>query len=234
MYLIIKGRNEAVKSLQLDADRSTWLIGRESACDIVLNSSQISRRHAKIICEGEQYFIEDCGSTLGTFIGNAKINDRESISAGHPIRIGSYELLLSPTETVEEAEEGDHTSYTQVDAALRGNVMQGKLLHEYKNANLLYTDEMMATLLLPAGITSLACIFYKDEAELLDSAEDADRIYIEEILPGKMYYNLKAVKEFSFLNDIKTMIMTVFAVLGKEYKEDTNYGGVFTAGAPHK
>lgn len=144
MYLIIKGRNEAVKSLQLDADRSTWLIGRESACDIVLNSSQISRRHAKIICEGEQYFIEDCGSTLGTFIGNARINDRESISVGHQIRIGSYELLLSQMETLEKAEEGDHTSYTQVDATLRGNMMQGKLLHEYKNANLLYTDEMMA------------------------------------------------------------------------------------------
>ena len=89
-----------------------------------------------------------------------------------------------------------------------------------------YTDEMLATLLLPAGITSLACIYYKDEAELLDSAEDADRIYIEQILPGKMYYNLKAVREFSFLNDIKTMAMTVFAVLGKEYREDKNYSGV--------
>ena len=51
MYLVIKGRNEAVKNIQLDADRNTWLIGRESSCDIVLNSSQISRRHAKIICE---------------------------------------------------------------------------------------------------------------------------------------------------------------------------------------
>ena len=89
-----------------------------------------------------------------------------------------------------------------------------------------YTDEMFATLLLPAGITSLACIYYKDEAKLLDSAEDADRIYIEQILPGKMYYNLKSIREFSFLGDIKIMIMTVLAVLGKEFKEDTNYSGV--------
>ena len=43
MYLVIKGRNEAVKNVQLDADRNTWLIGRESSCDIVLSSSQISR-----------------------------------------------------------------------------------------------------------------------------------------------------------------------------------------------
>ena len=83
-----------------------------------------------------------------------------------------------------------------------------------------YTPEMMATLLLPAGVTSLASIYYKDEAELLDSAEDADKVYMEEILPAKMYYNLKAIEAFSFFGDIKIMFMTVFAVLGKEYKGD--------------
>lgn len=81
-----------------------------------------------------------------------------------------------------------------------------------------YTPEMMATLLLPAGVTSLASIYYKDEAELLNVADDVDRVYIEEILPAKMQYNLKAIEDFSFFGDIKTMFMTVFAVLGKEYR----------------
>ncbi len=81
-----------------------------------------------------------------------------------------------------------------------------------------YTPEMMATLLLPAGVTSLASIYYKDEAELLDAAEDPDQVYIEEVLPGKMHYNLKAIEAFSFWGDIKIMFMTAFAVLGKEYK----------------
>lgn len=76
-----------------------------------------------------------------------------------------------------------------------------------------YTSEMMATLLLPAGVTSLASIYYKDEAELLNGAEDADKIYVEKILPAKMSYNLEAIKEFGFWRDIKTMFMTVFAVL---------------------
>ncbi len=83
-----------------------------------------------------------------------------------------------------------------------------------------YTDEMMATLLLPAGVTSLASIYYKDEAKLLDGAEDTDKVYIEKILPGKMYYNLKGIEQFSFWGDIRIMFMTVFAVLGKEYKGD--------------
>lgn len=83
-----------------------------------------------------------------------------------------------------------------------------------------YTNEMMATFLLPAGVTSLASILYKDEAKLLDGVEDTDKVYVEKILPAKMYYNLKQIEQFSFWNDIKLMFMTVFAVLGKEYKGD--------------
>ena len=83
-----------------------------------------------------------------------------------------------------------------------------------------YTPEMMATLLLPAGITSEASIYYKDEASLLDSAEDTDKTYVEDVLPAKMYYNLKAIEHFGFWRDIKIMFMTVFAMLGKEYRGD--------------
>ena len=80
-----------------------------------------------------------------------------------------------------------------------------------------YTPEMMATLLLPAGITSLASILYKDEARLLDCAEDADAVYTETILPAKMRYNLEQLKKTSLRNDLRVMCMTVFAVLGKDY-----------------
>ena len=83
-----------------------------------------------------------------------------------------------------------------------------------------YAPEMMATLLLPAGVTSLASIYYKDEADLLDNAEDADKTYVEEVLPAKMYYNLKAIENFSFWGDIRIMFMTALAMLGKEYKGD--------------
>ncbi len=83
-----------------------------------------------------------------------------------------------------------------------------------------YTPEMIATLLLPAGVTSLASILYKDEAKLLDAAEDTDMVYIEKILPAKMYYNLKSIENFSFWGDIRIMFMTVFAVCGKKYTGD--------------
>lgn len=76
-----------------------------------------------------------------------------------------------------------------------------------------YTNEMYATLLLPAGVTSEASIQYKDEAELLDQADDVDCVYINEVLPEKMKYNLNSIKEFSFFKEIATMFRTVFAVL---------------------
>lgn len=79
-----------------------------------------------------------------------------------------------------------------------------------------YTPEMWATLLLPAGVTSEASIRYKDEAALLDAAEDVDATYIQDVLPGKMKYNLRSIQEYSFFKDIKTMFQTVFAVVEKD------------------
>ena len=78
-----------------------------------------------------------------------------------------------------------------------------------------YTPEMMATLLMPAGITSEASVYYKDENELLDAAQDVEKTYLEVVLPDKMKYNLAAIRGFSFIDDIKVMILTVLAVFRK-------------------
>lgn len=77
-----------------------------------------------------------------------------------------------------------------------------------------YSEKMLATLLLPAGVTSEASIKYKDEAELLKSADNVDKVYLEQVLPAKMEYNLKSIEKFSFIEDIKTMVRTFFAVIG--------------------
>lgn len=80
-----------------------------------------------------------------------------------------------------------------------------------------YQPEFMATLLMPAGITSEASIRYKNEYKLLTAAEDVDKAYMEDVLPAKMVWNLESVRRFRFLREILTMFRTVAAVLGKDY-----------------
>ena len=80
-----------------------------------------------------------------------------------------------------------------------------------------YKPEYFASLLMPAGITSEATIRYKDEAKLLDEAQDVERVYLEQILPAKMKWNLESIRRFRFLREILTIFRTVLAVLGKEY-----------------
>ena len=79
-----------------------------------------------------------------------------------------------------------------------------------------YEPEYYATLLLPAGITSEASIRYKDEDRLLSAADDVDRVYLEEVLPEKMKWNLDEIRRFSLFRELVTMFKTVAAVFEKD------------------
>ena len=76
-----------------------------------------------------------------------------------------------------------------------------------------YSDKMMATLLLPAGVTSLASITYKDEDKILSSMVDenhsVDEVYIKNVLPEKMKYNLEYLKDFNIVKDLILCIKTI-------------------------
>ena len=125
---------------------------------------------------------------------------------GKCFRIYKFRTMVSNADKIGAAVTvGNDSRITKVGAKLKGcrldelpqvfNLISGdmsfvgtrpeavKYVKEYK-------PEYMATLLLPAGITSEASIRYKDEAELLDNADDVDRVYVEDVLPGKMKYNL--------------------------------------------
>lgn len=79
-----------------------------------------------------------------------------------------------------------------------------------------YSDEMNAVLLMKAGITSTASILYKDEDRILAQetakGRSVDEVYIEDILPAKMQYNLAYIKNFSFIHDLKIMFKTIYKV----------------------
>ncbi len=81
-----------------------------------------------------------------------------------------------------------------------------------------YKPEYNATLLMPAGITSEASIRYKDEDKLRNAADDVDDVYLNEVLPAKMKWNLESIERFRFLREILTMFRTIAAVMGKDYE----------------
>ena len=81
-----------------------------------------------------------------------------------------------------------------------------------------YKAEFLATLLLPAGVSSTASIMFKDENDMLDKADDVDEVYVNQILPIKMKWNLLDIKKFGFWRDIKICFMTVFGVLSGSKK----------------
>lgn len=80
-----------------------------------------------------------------------------------------------------------------------------------------YTDEMYATLLLPAGVTSEASVQFKDEDQRIaagvEAGRSSDEVYVEDVLGEKMEINLKELKAFSVAGNVKTMIRTVFAMM---------------------
>ena len=89
-----------------------------------------------------------------------------------------------------------------------------------------YTDEMKATLLMPAGVTSIASIKYKNEDEIIgkyiEQGEDIDDIYVNRVLPEKMKYNVDYVKKFTIFQDILICVQTVKEVLKIQNTRESN------------
>lgn len=152
---------------------------------------------------------------------------------GKHFRIHKFRTMVSNADKIGTAVTvGNDSRITKVGAKLRGlrldelpqviDVIKGDMSFVGTRPEAVkyvqqYEPDYYATLLMPAGITSEASIRYKDEAKLLNDAENADKTYIEMVLPDKMKWNLTSIRTYSFAGDILTMFRTVMAVLGKDY-----------------
>ena len=153
---------------------------------------------------------------------------------GRRFRIHKFRTMVSNADRIGTAVTvGNDSRITKVGAKLRGHrldelpqvldVIVGDMSFVGTRAEVVkyverYKSEYNATLLMPAGITSEASIRYKDEDKLLNATDNVDEVYVNQVLPEKMKWNLESIRRFSFLREILTMIRTVFAVLGKDYE----------------
>lgn len=159
---------------------------------------------------------------------------QERITAyGKKFRIHKFRTMVNNADKIGSAVTvGNDSRITKVGSKLRGlrldelpqifDVISGNMSFVGTRPEAVkyvrrYKREYYATLLLPAGITSEASIRYKDEDTLLNAAEDVDSVYVNQVLPGKMKWNLDSIIRFRFFRDVMTMLRTVAAVLGKDY-----------------
>jgi putative undecaprenyl-phosphate galactose phosphotransferase len=77
----------------------------------------------------------------------------------------------------------------------------------------LYTDEQQKVLSVKPGITDYASIEYMDENEILGKSTDPEKIYIEEIMPEKIKYNMKYIKNRSLIEYFKIIFLTVLKII---------------------
>src|SRR5215218_5305278 len=89
--LVVEGGNAGERA---DLDRAPLLIGRGNDAAIRLDDDYVSTRHARIASSGDEWFVEDLGSTNGTYVGNSRISQATAIQLGVQVRVGKTILEL--------------------------------------------------------------------------------------------------------------------------------------------
>lgn len=93
---------------RIESDETEITIGRREGCDVCLNyDSQVSREHARVLYDGEQFWLEDTNSTNGTFLGDDKINGRISVQPGDLFRVGRTWLRIETLPNFTTSDDND-------------------------------------------------------------------------------------------------------------------------------
>ena len=153
MFLIIKNTdNSSTRSIDLGQDQKEMPIGRHADCQIVLESRQVSRKHAMLFGGGDTWFISDLGSTGGTWLNGEKVTDPVPFSSGDQLKIGDWILKLSAQEEKKPEDSGKIPEPEKVEPASKPAQAEPPPKAEkapafekaFSEANLLYTNELMA------------------------------------------------------------------------------------------
>ena len=89
--LVVDGANKGERA---ELAQAPILIGRGADAAIRLDDDYVSTRHARIAASGDQWFVEDLGSTNGTYIGSARITQPTTLALGTQVRIGKTVIEL--------------------------------------------------------------------------------------------------------------------------------------------
>ncbi len=160
MWLTAKGEHGDVLAFEAPGEGEEKIIGRRLDADVVLPNGSVSRRHARVLCAGGQYFVEDLGSSLGTFLNQQRVEVMMPFAPGDELLIAPFTVRLSDTPDGEKkrpapsaAGGGEACPPAPRAPALVSSrpsparhappPTANNFLDEFKDANLLYTPEIM-------------------------------------------------------------------------------------------
>ena len=136
--LILTDSGLVVKKLAVD--KGSYIIGRSDDVDLVISSKDVSRRHAKVVYDGDDFTIEDLDSTNGTFVNGKRITI-ENLQTGDEISVGDYKIIIddgtgtfSSPEVTEVGRKGQETVIIEKHfSTLRKKLKDDNLKEEFKN-----------------------------------------------------------------------------------------------------
>ena len=150
MFLVISHPEAgAARNLPLGEEQGEWIIGRQPDCQVVLDSRQVSRKHARLFRAGAAWFVADLGSTGGTRLNGGPVTDPTAFSVGDTLEIGGWTLRLSEQESAAAPAAAPKPEPKPAPApapAPEPKAEPAKPAFEkaFSEANLLYTKELMA------------------------------------------------------------------------------------------
>ena len=153
MFLLVKNPADGtVRSIALGEAQQELSIGRQPDCQIVLDSRQVSRKHACFFGSGDNWFVSDLGSTGGSRLNGKPVTDPVPVAVGDTLEIGGWTLTLSETEKAVQnpapvpvpAPAPESSPAPAPPAVPAPEKKPAAFEKAFSEANLLYTKELMA------------------------------------------------------------------------------------------
>ncbi|PLX41441.1 MAG: hypothetical protein C0608_05765 [Deltaproteobacteria bacterium] len=110
-------------------DQAKIVIGRDPSCDFTIDNKLISGTHAKITREHGGYYVEDIGSTNGTFLNGRRIS-KEFLRLGSEITVGKHRITLTHEGESDFSGEADETILPLTDETINLSPSEAERLYQ--------------------------------------------------------------------------------------------------------
>ena len=210
-------------------DSKKVTIGRDPACDLVIDNKLVSGRHARITRVDAGYILEDLGSTNGTLLGGRAVQ-KEVLRIGAVATIGKHTLeMIEEGESGDRAGSGQATVAPRTDATVAASPADAQALHAKASLHaFLDAGGRLAELRLAAGKATPTALGLSKEVSMVGKDPDADMRLAGLLMPATAFFVERSKKGYRISSVAKKARLNGESVAGKATLKD---GDEITIGA---